>query len=163
MTPEEYLTWLDAAIARMELGAPAMARAMAAVPGGPGGHRHAAADHSRAGGLSQGCARSAARIGVGEPSPVHVHHPRVAGGPVVGDRREQREVRELLEHGGCVLQPTSRSVMHWRDSGGSWYHARLPATGEFPPHPFLQPTVEEVIADGSLSAVAIAAFRPFDP
>ena len=70
---------------------------------------------------------------------------------------------KLLEFGGCVLKPTSGKVMHWTDTGGSWYHARLPATGEFPAHPFLAPTVQEAIDDGSLTAVAIAAFRPYDP
>ena len=66
---------------------------------------------------------------------------------------------KLLEHGGCVLKPTSGKVMHWTDSGGSWFHAVLPA----PAHPFLEPTVQEAIDDGSLRQVAIDAFRPYDP
>jgi hypothetical protein len=66
---------------------------------------------------------------------------------------------KLLEFGGCVLKPTSGKVMHWRDSGGSWYHATLPA----PAHPFLGPTTEEAIDDGSLRQVAIDAFREYDP
>jgi hypothetical protein len=66
---------------------------------------------------------------------------------------------KLLEFGGCVLRPTSGKVMHWTDSGGSWYHAQLPA----PAHPFLEPTVQEAIDDGSLRQVAIDAFREYDP
>ena len=62
-----------------------------------------------------------------------------------------------------MLKPTSGKAMHWGDSKGSWYHARLPASGEFPAHPFLEPTVQEAIDDGSLTRVAIAAFRPYDP
>ena len=69
----------------------------------------------------------------------------------------------LLEFGGCVLTPTSGKVMHWTDSEGSWYHARLPASGQFPAHPFIQPTVQEAIDDGSLRQVFIDAFRPYDP
>ena len=70
---------------------------------------------------------------------------------------------KLLEFGGCVLQPTSGKVMHWTDSGGSWYHSRLPATGDFPAHPFIGPTVQEAIDDETLRQVAIDAFRPYDP
>ena len=70
---------------------------------------------------------------------------------------------KLLEFGGCVLKPTSGKVMHWTDTGGSWYHARLPAGGDFPAHPFLGPTTQEAIDDGSLRQVAIDAFKPYDP
>ena len=70
---------------------------------------------------------------------------------------------KLLEFGGCVLTPTSGKVMHWTDSAGSWYHARLPASGDFPAHPFIGPTTDEAIDDGTLRQVAIAAFRPYDP
>lgn len=75
----------------------------------------------------------------------------------------------LLEGGGCVLQPGSRSVMTWRDSGrpdnpsGWWSHRKLPVSGTWPAHPFLSTTVEEAIADGSLRRVAIEAGRPYDP
>lgn len=70
---------------------------------------------------------------------------------------------KLLEFGGCVLQPTSGKVMHWTDTGGSWYHARLPASGEYPAHPFIGPTTDEAIDDGTLRQVAIDAFTPYDP
>ena len=53
--------------------------------------------------------------------------------------------------------------MHWTDSRGSWYHPRLPADGDFPAHPFLGPTTQEAIDDGSLRQVAIDAFKPYDP
>jgi len=66
----------------------------------------------------------------------------------------------LFEFGGCVLKPTSRSVMHWVDSGGSWYHAELRVDVE---HPFVGPTTEDAIDDGELLRVAIEAFREYDP
>jgi hypothetical protein len=69
----------------------------------------------------------------------------------------------LLEFGGCVLQSTSRSVMHWTDSGGSWYHRRLPMSGTFPEHPFIGLTTDEAIADGGLQRAAVAAFMAYDP
>ena len=69
----------------------------------------------------------------------------------------------LLEFGGCVLRPTTKKVMHWVDSGGSWYHRVLPMDGEFPEHPFLGPTTDEAQDDGELARVAIEAFRRYDP
>ena len=66
----------------------------------------------------------------------------------------------LFEFGGCVHKPTSRSVMHWVDSGGSWYHAELRVDTE---HPFLSLTTEEAIDDGELQRVAVEAFREYDP
>ncbi len=69
----------------------------------------------------------------------------------------------LLEGGGCVLTEVSRPVMKWRDSRGWWSHHRLPLSGTWPEHPFLRPTVEEVIDDGSLREAAIRAFLPYDP
>ena len=76
----------------------------------------------------------------------------------------------LFEFGGCVLQPgDSSSVMKWKDSGnaanpsGWWSHHRLPLSGTWPEHPFIRPTVEDAIADGSLRRVAIEAGVPYDP
>lgn len=66
---------------------------------------------------------------------------------------------KMLEYGDCDITPRRASVMHWTDSGGSWYHARLPAEE----HPFMGPTAEEAIADGSLREVAVDTFREYDP
>ena len=60
---------------------------------------------------------------------------------------------------GSVLEPMSSEYMHWKDSGGPWYHEYLMMR----PHPFLEPTVREAIDDGELQQVAIDAFRPYDP
>jgi hypothetical protein len=80
---------------------------------------------------------------------------------IVGN--EDKRAR-LLEFGGCVLRPTSRKVMHWVDSGGSWYHRVLPMDrDEQPEHPFLGPTTEEAIDEGALREIAIEAGRPYDP
>jgi hypothetical protein len=60
---------------------------------------------------------------------------------------------------GCVLSATSGTHMGWKDSGGTWRHRTVRMT----PHPFLDPTVQEAIQDGSLRRVAIEAGRPYDP
>jgi hypothetical protein len=165
VTLPEYIAWLERVIARMELGAPAMADAMArylaertaedtlrrvmhapgtyykARPGAPPAYVSGTLARSMfwTPAVSAGGTRATAYVG---------NYARHA---------------KLLEFGGCVLQPTRGKVMHWTDTGGSWYHARLPVSGEFPAHPFLQPTVQEAIDDGSLTRVAMAAFRPYDP
>lgn len=163
MTLDEYIAWLERAIARMELGAPAMAKAMAEyiadrvatdtltrTTHAPGAYHKAAPGAppaSASGNLAKSMFTTPASAGLRSTA-------------VVGNNAKYAK---LLEHGGCVLQPTSRKVMHWTDSGGSWYHARLPANEEFPAHPFLEPTIQEAIDDGSLQQVAIDAFRPYDP
>ena len=73
----------------------------------------------------------------------------------VGNSAEYSRILEF----GCVIQPSSKTFSHWVDSGGSWYHKFLIS----PPHPYLEPTVDEAIADGSLREAAIEAFRPYDP
>lgn len=71
---------------------------------------------------------------------------------------------KMLENGCHFVEPTRMKVMHWVDSGGSWYHARLPADGsDMPAHPFLDPTTEEAIDDGELHRIAVEAFREYDP
>jgi hypothetical protein len=72
---------------------------------------------------------------------------------------------KLLEFGGCVLKPTGGKTMKWKDTGreAPWHHKRLPVDGEFPEHPFLGPTTEEAIDDGSLHRVAVDEFRKYDP
>ncbi len=78
-----------------------------------------------------------------------------------GNRARQAK---MLEHGCEPVTPSSMKVMHWVDSGGSWYHARLPARGDrMPAHPFLGPTVDEAIDDGGLRQAAIDGFEPYDP
>lgn len=60
---------------------------------------------------------------------------------------------------GCVVQPTNKKFMHWVDSGGSWYHKFLVV----PPHPFVEPTVDEAIDSGDLQDELIIAFKKYDP
>jgi phage gpG-like protein len=79
----------------------------------------------------------------------------------VGNRSEYGRV---LEYGGCVLQPTNRDMLKWRDSMGWWSHRKLPlGSGEMPAHPYLGRTTDEATADGELLRVAIEAFRDYDP
>jgi len=73
----------------------------------------------------------------------------------VGNRVDYSRILEY----GCVLQPSNKQFVHWTDSGGSWYHKFLVS----PPHPFLEPTVDESVDDGSLQDAAIEGFRPYDP
>jgi hypothetical protein len=65
----------------------------------------------------------------------------------------------ILEYGCVVEEPANGEMVHWTDSGGSWYHTALP----HPEHPFLRPTTEEAIRDGELRRAAIEGFRPYDP
>ena len=165
MTLDEYIAWLERAIERMELGAPAMANAMAEYLADRVAndtlrrtHHAPGAYHRAAPGAPPAYASgNLARSMFTTPAPASRG---VRATAMVGNNARYAK---LMEHGGCVLQPTSRKVMHWTDSGGSWYHARLPVSGEFPAHPFLEPTVQEAIDDGELTRVAIDAFRPYDP
>lgn len=74
---------------------------------------------------------------------------------LVGNKADYSRILEF----GCVIYPVSKKYLHWKDSGGSWYHTLLVV----PAHPFLSTTVEEAIDDGSLQEVAIEAFRVYDP
>ena len=163
MTLPEYIAWLEATIARMEPGAPAMANAMAEhiadrvtndmlrrTVHAPGMYHKAAPGAPPAtasGSLAKGMFTRPASEGMRSTA-------------YVGNSARHAK---LLEYGGCVLKPTSGKVMHWTDSGGSWYHPRLPADGEFPAHPVLEPTTDEAIDDGELRRIAIDAFREYDP
>jgi hypothetical protein len=68
------------------------------------------------------------------------------------------EYSRILEF-GCVIVPTNKQELHWRDTGGSWYHKFLVV----PPHPYLAPTTEEAIRTGDLQDEAVEAFREYDP
>ena len=59
---------------------------------------------------------------------------------------------------GCVIEGSDR-MLSWADSAGRWRHWSL----VHPEHPFLEPTVDESIDDGSLQEVGIAAFEEYDP
>ena len=59
---------------------------------------------------------------------------------------------------GCVIT-AHKEKLEWADSAGRWYHWQL----LHPPHPFLEPTVDEAIDDDSLRDEAIEAFKPYDP
>ena len=163
MTPEQYLAWLEEVERKARLGARPTAEAMA---------RHVAEriknDTLRRRRHAPGQYYKAKP---GEP-------PSYASGkfadsiystPASGGLRATAYVgssdkrAKMFEFGGCVLTEVSRPVMKWRDSRGWWSHHRLPLSGTWPEHPFLRPTVEEVIDDGSLRQAAIDAFRPYDP
>jgi hypothetical protein len=60
---------------------------------------------------------------------------------------------------GCVVSAEGKDKLHWADSAGSWFHTVL----KHEDHPFLEPTVDESIDDGSLRDEAIDAFIPYDP
>jgi hypothetical protein len=74
---------------------------------------------------------------------------------MVGNKADYSRILEF----GCVIVPVNKQFLHWTDSKGSWYHKFL----EVPAHPFLSPTTEESIDDGSLQEVAIEAFMKYDP
>ena len=70
----------------------------------------------------------------------------------------KEDYSRILEY-GCVIMPTNKRFLHWVDSGGSWYHQFLVS----PPHPFLEPTIDESVDDGSLLDVVIDEWRKYDP
>jgi phage gpG-like protein len=59
----------------------------------------------------------------------------------------------IQEYGGWTW-PSNHKFMHWVNSGGSWFMK----TVYIPEHPYMRPTVEAVIRDGSLQRAAIDAF-----
>lgn len=73
----------------------------------------------------------------------------------VGNRVDYSRILEY----GCTIEPVGKKFLQWRDSGGAWYHTFL----ESPEHPFLEPTVDESVDDGSLRDHGIEAFEPYDP
>jgi hypothetical protein len=165
VTPREYLAAMEAARTRARLGAPAAAEAMARyiaertandtlrrTTHAPGAYYKA-----RPGAPPAYASGSLARGMYWTPASGELRATAYAG--------NSARHAKLLEFGGCVLQPTDGKTMTWKDTGRDtpWHHKRLPVDGEFPAHPFLAPTVQEAIDDGTLRQVAIDAFRIYDP
>lgn len=48
----------------------------------------------------------------------------------------------------------NRGMMHWVNTGGSWYMRRV----HIPEHPYFRPALEAVIRDGSLQRSAVSSF-----
>ncbi len=81
---------------------------------------------------------------------------RLRATAVWGNSSDYGRIQEF----GCSVEPLGdNEFMHWRDSGGSWFHEFLVVKE----HPFMSPTLEEAISDGELQDVIIAAFREYDP
>jgi hypothetical protein len=76
----------------------------------------------------------------------------------VGNEADYARITEF----GCVISALNKEEMHWKDSGSpvkGWFHKVL----EYPPHPYLSPTTEEAVDDGSLRDAAIDEFHEYDP
>lgn len=76
----------------------------------------------------------------------------------VGNSSDYSRILEF----GCVVTALNKKHMHWKDSGSpvkGWFHGAL----EIPPHPYLSPTTEKAVDDGSLRQAAIDEFRKYDP
>jgi hypothetical protein len=163
ITPEQNLALLIQIEARARLGAAAAANAMARYIADRTAtdtlrrttHAPGAYHKARPGAPPASASGTLAKSMYWTPASGGLRATAIAG----NDARHAK----LLEFGGCVLRPTGGRAMHWTDSGGSWFHTRLPADGEFPEHPFLGPTTEEAIDDGELRRVAIDEFRKYDP
>jgi hypothetical protein len=82
-------------------------------------------------------------------------HEAIRATALVGNKAPYSRITEL----GCVVDATNDTQMHWDDSAGHWYHWQL----EHPAHPFLAPTTQEAMDDGSLQEVAVEAFIEYDP
>jgi hypothetical protein len=59
-----------------------------------------------------------------------------------------------VQNQGAVNRPTHSKYMHWVNSGGSWYLRRV----KIPPRPYMQPALDECIANGSLVTSAMETF-----
>ena len=161
ITPEANVAYLEAVLAKARLGAPAVANAMAqyiaerVAQDTLTRNRHApgAYHKARPGAPPSMASGKLANAMFWTPASKGLRATAFVGN---SDKRAR-----LLEFGGCVLRPTSRKVMHWIDSGGSWFHAVLTVDDEG--HPFIKPTTDEAIDDGELSRVARDAFREYDP
>lgn len=81
-------------------------------------------------------------------------HQSIRATAIVGNEAEYSRILEF----GCVIESFTRRL-HWMDSGGNWYHEILFS----PPHPYMEPTVDASMDDGSLRDAATEAFRPYDP
>jgi hypothetical protein len=76
----------------------------------------------------------------------------------VGNESDYARIREF----GCVVSALNKEDLHWKDSGSpvkGWFHKVL----EHPPHPYLSPTTEEAVDDGSLADAGRDEFRKYDP
>lgn len=161
ITPEANVAYLEGVLAKARLGAQATANAMARYIAERTAadtltrNRHAPGAYhvAKPGAPPSMASGSLARAMFWTQASEGLRATAVVGND---DKRAR-----TLEFGGCVLQPRSRSVMHWTDSGGSWFHAVL--TTERNQHPFIGPTTDEATDDGSLRDIAIAAFREYDP
>jgi phage gpG-like protein len=60
----------------------------------------------------------------------------------------------IQEFGGDTW-PSRARFMHWTNTRGGWYMKRV----TIPQHPYMRPTVEQTIRDGSLQRSAISAFQ----
>lgn len=73
----------------------------------------------------------------------------------------EADYARILEF-GCTVSALNKARLHWKDSGSpikGWFHQVL----EVPAHPYLSPTTEEAVDDGSLAEAGREAFRPYDP
>jgi hypothetical protein len=159
MTPQENVAYLEAVLAKAKRGAAPTATAMARY----------IADRARTDTLRRSSHSPGEwhRTRPGEPpayssgnlSRSMTYKPASQGLRATAMAGNAASYSRILEF-GCVVTPVSgKKFMHWVDSGGSWYHEML----VIPPHPFLEPTTDESIRDGSLRDVAIDEFRKYDP
>jgi len=165
ITPEENVAYLEQVLARAKLGAAATAEAMARYIADRTAsdtltrntHAPGAYHRARPGAPPASASGTLARSMYWTPASGELRATAIAG----NDARHAK----LLEFGGCVLQPSGGKTMKWKDTGREthWHHTRLPVDGQFPEHPFLGPTTDEAIDDGSLRRVAIEEFRKYDP
>lgn len=160
LTPEENLAEWLAILERARLGAAAAADAMARYVAERTANETLRRRRTAPGQYYKAVPGEPPAYGSGKLAKSMYWEPASRGlrASAVAGSRDKRA--SLFEFGGCVLKPTSRSVMHWVDSGGSWYHRELRVDVE---HPFLSLTTEEAIDDGELQRVAVEAFREYDP
>ena len=159
VTPAQNVAYLEAVLAKANLGAQAAAQAMAdyirdrvanetltqrinppgtyykARPGEPPSYGSGALANSMYSTNATEGLRSSAEVGS-------------------TDRRAH-----VFEFGSCLIRPTRGKHMGWKDTGGVWRHRWV----NMEEHPFLGPTTEDAIDEGELHRIAYEAFREYDP
>ena len=160
ITPQENVAYLEAVLAKAKLGARAAANAMAAHVADRVSNDTLQRRRNPPGTWYKARPGDPPSYGTGTLAASIYSTPASEGLNSSAYVGSQDKRARLFEFGGCVLQPGDGGLLHWKDSGGWWSHRWLRVDDK---HPFLGPTTEDAVNDGSLQRAARDAFREYDP
>jgi hypothetical protein len=160
ITPEANVAYLEAVLAKAKLGAQAAANAMAAHVADRVANDTLQRRRNPPGTWYKARPGDPPSYGTGTLAKSIYTTPASGGLRSSAFVGSQDKRARLFEFGGCVLKPGGGGLLHWKDSGGWWSHRWLRVDEK---HPFLGPTTEDAVNDGSLQQAARDAFREYDP